>query len=1469
VASINGLADQWHFITVVFVNTNIAQDQLWIDGTQQTLQQSGQQTGPPTPVSSSAYIGSYGGAHYGGDPDHSFDGALNNVAFFNQQLLPAQIQAEYAASINGKLNSTILSLGPVAYYPLNETSGSIAHDASGNGNDGTINTRDVTLGIPGGPSGNLRAGVALTGGASGNTIGGSANGTRNVISGNGTYGVQITDSGTSANQVENNFIGLASNGATPVSNTNSGVFVSNGATGNVIGDATGGTRNIISGNRTNGVEITGSGTLDNQVVSNIIGLDATGELAVGNRIDGVAVDSGASGNTIGGLTSTPGTGAGNVISGNNALDGIELTGTGSDTSDSNVIGICTANVVEGNILGLDASGTRRLDANGNSFGNYDGVEVLSGTTNNTIGGITSGAGNVISNNGSASENGDGVVLFGTYNLVASNLIGTDITGTLALGNENLPAVRLGGSFNTVGGTTASARNVISGNVSNYGAVSDFATGGATDDVIEGNYIGTDATGDLALPNSGAGVSLAGSGNTIGGSTPGAGNIIAANGLGMEIAGNYNLVQGNTVGLSANGTRMGNAAFGIGIAGTNNTIGGTSSGTGNIIRNSQQFGLSIDGSGNAVVGDDIEANGSGGVQINYAGKNNTIGGTTSGAGNVISGNGGPGVDLSDNGTTGNIMEGNFIGTDASAATSLGNAGFGVLIENGATNNSIGSTSAGAGNTIAFNTAGVVVQGTSTTANAIRGNAIHDNSAIGIGLGGTTFVANDSQGHAGPNQFQDYPVLQKAVISIGSDLVVSYSVPAADSSATYPLAIDFYLADATGQGKTYLGSDSYSATDLANGVKSVDLGRAAVLGVAVGQSLVATATDAAGNTSEFSPLTSNAVVTLSPFILVLNSTASGALSLTGNASINIPSTLVVDSNAKAALSVSGNAAVEAGSIHIVGGFSTTGNATLNPTPSAGAASVPDPLATLTGPGTAGLTNYGSVTLAGSKSLTISPGIYSSISVSGSATLTLSAGLYLIEGGGFTVTGNASVTGAGVTIYNTGSNYPNSGGNFGGITLSGSGSFSLAAPTSGPYAGIVLFQAHANTRALSLSGNATAGVTGTIYAPSAQLIVSGNAQLHGALDVNELSLAGNGVSTQVADGATGSSIDSASSGTLLAGNLEVYVEDPNGYFTANELARIQDAINAWDNLLAPYNVVITEVSDATLANVVIDTGTTSAAGSAADGVLGSYSSTGEITILQGWNWYDGADPSQICSGQYDFQTVVAHELGHALGLGGSDDASSPMNEVLAPGVVRRTPGTADLNIPEAPEGADPERAAGLPGSAQNFVAVAVVAHRDTPPEFRPLANLFARSSPAFVVTCMTANATTAIHLEAHPVIPMEATYLGSAWTDSHTSGLNLLDGADQQELPTGLFTLAHETQWPSALLAARMRDCLFAGNVPTALPSQIARTLSHLPVVGRTDQSGSEATGAWLASLILLGSQMYSERTDRRRLATETKA
>ena len=122
-------------------------------------------------------------------------------------------------------------------------------------------------------------------------------------------------------------------------------------------------------------------------------------------------------------------------------------------------------------------------------------------------------------------------------------------------------------------------------------------------------------------------------------------------------------------------------------------------------------------------------------------------------------------------------------------------------------------------------------------------------------------------------------------------------------------------------------------------------------------------------------------------------------------------------------------------------------------------------------------------------------------------MSSGTYIIKGGGFSVSGNANISGSGVMIVNAGSAYPSTGGTYGSITLSGNGSYNLSPPTSGTYAGIVIFQSRDNSKALTLSGNAS-GMTGTVYAPAAQLAESGNAALNAAVIVDTMTISGNGV-------------------------------------------------------------------------------------------------------------------------------------------------------------------------------------------------------------------------------------------------------------------------------------------------------------------------------------------------------------------------
>jgi hypothetical protein len=113
--------------------------------------------------------------------------------------------------------------------------------------------------------------------------------------------------------------------------------------------------------------------------------------------------------------------------------------------------------------------------------------------------------------------------------------------------------------------------------------------------------------------------------------------------------------------------------------------------------------------------------------------------------------------------------------------------------------------------------------------------------------------------------------------------------------------------------------------------------------------------------------------------------------------------------------------------------------------------------------------------------------------------------------------------------------------------------------------------------------------------------------------------------------------------------------------------------------HNVTMSEITDPSLANTVLDTNSTNALGGVGQGVLGCFTiETGEITLIQGGNWNAGPDPSAIGAGQYSFETMVTHELGHALALSGSSDPNSPMYESLPTGVVKGGLTIADLALP-----------------------------------------------------------------------------------------------------------------------------------------------------------------------------------------------
>jgi len=624
------------------------------------------------------------------------------------------------------------------------------------------------------------------------------------------YGIDLRSSG---NVVQGNWIGdVVGLTDSRYPNTNDGIYINN-VPNNVIGGTTEAARNVISGNGGvgspaspgYGVTISGASASGNVVEGNYIGTDPTGALDKGNTKAGVYINGAPNNNntTVGGTTgTTPGgdcTGACNVISGNGG-GGVLIEGAAA-----------TRNVVAGNFIGTKADGQSGLY--NSTYGIY-----INGGSETTIGGTTAAARNVISKN-----SGSGVKIsnLSTTNTIQGNYIGTNTEGTVALGNSS-DGVTINGPDNTVGGTAAGARNVISGNTGRGITISGSA---ATDNYVQGNYIGPDATGIANVRNSSDGIYISSANNTIGGTTTGARNVIAYNGTtstrdGVEISGSTaqgNLIQGNFIGVNVNGNAAGNFADGVRInLAQMNTIDG-----GNVI-SSNLNGVHISGStgtqnivrGNFIGTDDTgtvgRGNGGEGVYLDGA-PSNTVGGMAAGDGNVVSDNG-RGVTIYGAAATGNLVQGNFIGTDITGAITdpdatpgsgdeLGNVGDGVFISS-APGNTIGGTAAGARNVISGNGAvGVELYDTGASGNYVVGNF------IGTNLAGTAGLGNAADGvfinHAPSNVIGGTTASARNVISANHNSGVNVSGSAAANNVVQGNRIGTDAAGTGGLGNAYDG------------------------------------------------------------------------------------------------------------------------------------------------------------------------------------------------------------------------------------------------------------------------------------------------------------------------------------------------------------------------------------------------------------------------------------------------------------------------------------------------------------------------------------------------------------------------------------------------------------------------------------------------------------------------------------------
>jgi len=477
----------------------------------------------------------------------------------------------------------------------NNTYGLIIQDAGTKNNYvlgnyiGTNVTGTAALGNP--------AGVYIWNGAQNNWIGNSTIAGRNLISGNSSfYGVWIEGPTASGNVVAGNYIGTNASGTSPIAN-GIGVRISSGGQYNKIGDGTTGGRNIISGNTTKGIELNSSDF--NDILGNYIGTDVTGTDTVANAQYGVYFLTGSNDNKIGNGTA----GGRNLISGNGS-DGIHIESSGSDN-----------NAILGNYIGTNASGTGPLGngtygiqiynfaqnnkigdgtaagrniisgntgsagirlyyyANNNSIkGNYIGTDVTGTDTLSNDDGIYVSYysdNNIISGNVISGNIGEGIGFGGPYpsqnNRILGNFIGTKVGGSSALGNGNGIILDADGINNFIGDGTAAGRNIISGNVQN----GIYLYSGAAGNRILGNYIGTNAAGTDSIPNDSSGIWLAyATNNYIGDGTEGGANLISGNrrngiwDYGVSGTSYSNRIYKNNIGVNSGGGRLGNGLHGI-------------------------------------------------------------------------------------------------------------------------------------------------------------------------------------------------------------------------------------------------------------------------------------------------------------------------------------------------------------------------------------------------------------------------------------------------------------------------------------------------------------------------------------------------------------------------------------------------------------------------------------------------------------------------------------------------------------------------------------------------------------------------------------------------------------------------------------------------------------------------------------------------------------------------------------------
>ncbi|MBO7570564.1 MAG: T9SS type A sorting domain-containing protein [Bacteroidales bacterium] len=635
--------------------------------------------------------------------------------------------------------------------------------------------------------------------------------------------------GANGGLVSNCNIGVNATGDAAFTNPNSyGIGISGGSYGSYdLGYARNITitDNIISGNTIAGIALIG--VSENTISGNKIGTDRTATVSIPNN-QGIYISSASHDNTIGGNTET----SRNILSGNtNAAIVMESSGSRN-------------NVIIGNYIGTDNTGS-------NPLSNHYGIIVMTNANSNRIGGTTPSERNIISANteiGIYIESADS-------NVVCGNYIGTDVTGTQAFSFEGTDSliqangveINTTGKHNIIGGNNPEERNIISGNRV-YGCI---YYGNCHHNNICGNYIGTDVTGEIAIPNA-TGICVDGSSHQ----NIMENNVLSGNrsyGLFIVTRGtDENIFRGNLVGTNAAGTTAIPNDVGLMLAADakNNIIGGDNASDRNLFSGNIYAGIEVTdlGTENNIIkgnyiGVDITGNSplpnDNGIIVSALTKHLEINN------NIISANNNFGLVITDQADSISVFN-NKIGTGHDISLDLGNGASGILIAGGASDNFIGGENIG--NIIANNdSAGIVLMDETTINNRISQNSIFNNQYAGIEIFPQGINRNDSgDADDGCNRLMNFPEITSVIRDVNSGLI--WIEGNLDTQNPQHATVELFIAhQQTGigiprEGRTYIGQTT----------PHNDGSWFAVLNAEINsdETIIATATDGNGNTSEFS-------------------------------------------------------------------------------------------------------------------------------------------------------------------------------------------------------------------------------------------------------------------------------------------------------------------------------------------------------------------------------------------------------------------------------------------------------------------------------------------------------------------------------------------------------------------------------------------------------------------------------------------